>query len=297
MRVGFVFIGFNQYTELQWTTHCIRHHWKVLKDAPISVVLSGDPNFNFNDKDVNVCNRVPNIVKRPGADLLPYLIHSTWSIRPGIGKECFREPACNWVDEVPSASMFRNYQVGLDALNFIEPDLDAVVITESNILLLNEQSLVSVIEKMFKQKRVAALQNILIEGFGKGDEWRSGEGTDLLPQLMIFDWSFMKRTDLLFSYKNTMPHCMEASIGDNVMMALKKDGKDFESVLLGPKRTQWDVHKNKEWVMFAHLDKKPGATDSRAMHCWGSREEQLLYERAVLSQYGAVCLEGPPCQK
>ena len=297
MKVGFVFIGFNQYVELEITLHQLRYHWKVFNKAPVSVVLSGDPDFNFNDKDASVCNRVPNIVKRPDVDLIPYFISSTLSIRPGAGKGCYREPACNWVDEVPSSSMFRNYQVGLDALNFIETDLDAVVITESNILLLNEQSLLMVIKKMLSENKVAALQTVHIEGFQKGNCWYIGKGTDILPQLMIFDWSFMKRTDLLFSYNNTFPHCMEASLGDNVMMALGKDGKDFSHILVGPERGQWDVHANKEWVHFAHLDKKPGARDDSAQHRWGSREEQLLYEKEILRQRGIVCLEGPPCHE
>ncbi len=175
------------------------------------------------------------------------------------------------------------------------PDnIDILIVTESNILLLNESSIVQLANRIMNEKKIATFQTVSISGWEPSAEWHIGQGTDnLLPQLFMVDWNFCKRTKFLFEYFNTIPHCMEASLGDNFHTALKIDGCTIDDVIWGPKRQQWGIHDHCEWVQFAHLDKKPGATDSSPKWLWGSRKEQLDYERKMLQYYGIHCLEAP----
>ena len=292
--VGFVFIGYDQYTELEWTLHRMRFHWKYLQDAPVSVVLSGDPDCRFAGL-THMVRHVPNIVRYSSKDLKAHIKPDCAMLRPGRGSDAFEGVWRQNCYLTPSESMFRNYQLGLYVLTR-DHNPDYVVIVESNILLWEEGTIINLVERMRKNDCVVAAQTVNITGFNAWDEWQPGKGNCILPQLFVVDNRFCRNSEFLYGYINTHPECMEMSLGDNLDMALRRVQLSFwDNVLVGPPRTQWNIHENWDWVYMMHLDQKPGAVDNSSQFNWGSREEQLEFERGALRKRGITCLECP-CQ-
>lgn len=283
-RIGFVFIGYNQATELRYTLHNLRYH-SQLADAPVSVVLSGDP--DFEDKNATIIEHVPNIVKHSVDDLREHLHGEHKLTRPSIGFNHYREPANQWQNECASCSMLRNYAKGMKNLyEKVGENLDYVVVTESNILILNWGSIEGV-AKQLEQSKVAGAFEVV---YGYEDENIPWCGADIMPQLFMVDWKFCLKTRFLFEMENTRPDVMEVTMRENLDRCLSLNGKNFDNILNYGNRSQWGVHAKVNFIWFAHLD-RPTGSDANSGLRWQSRERQLDYEKRVLQYYGQ-CLGG-----
>lgn len=279
-KIGFIFIGYNQTDELHYTLHNLRGH-SQLADSPVSVVLSGDP--DFIDPNASVVEHVPNIVQHSVDDLVKHLKDEDKLKRPGIGFNHYNEPASHWAGECASCSMLRNYSVGAKNLHkLVGKDLDYVVVTESNILLLNWESIERVANQIGEKSAVGAFETVT----GYADASIPWGGADLFPQLFIMDWRFCVGTSFLFDMVNTRPDVMEITLRENLDRCLADAGKSFSHDILNfGNRGQWGIHTKPDFVWFAHLDRPVGA-DAYPEVRWASREKQLNYERRLLPYFG-----------
>jgi len=280
MKVGFVFIGYDQFTELEWTANIIKHQWEKFADSPIVSVLSGDPEGEFDTTNVDRHVVVPNIVTISLDYLREHFIPATFDISPGIGAGHYRAPADGKAMESMCQSMLRNYKVGLEALFDVADDVDVVVICESNILLLQEEGIYNAAKEMFVNGKAMACQTV----GGYDDPVVKWTGREIMPQVFMVDPGFVKRTKFLLDPVNTRPDCPEMTLLDNINVALAADNRDFETGVLNKgSRSQWGIHQS--WFPFAHLDRPVGA-DSNGGQGWESREAQLSLEREVLTRFG-----------
>jgi hypothetical protein len=280
MKIGFVFIGYDQFTELEFTTNIIKNQWSKFADSTIISVLSGDPGGEFDDTNVDQHITVPNIVTISLDYLREHFIPATFDISPGIGAGHYAEPAASKAMESMCQSMLRNYRVGLESLFQISNDVDAIVICESNILLLSEDGLYGALEEMLQTQSVIACQVV----GGYADPVVKWTGREIMPQIFMLDADFVRRTQYLLKSVNTRPDCPEMTLLDNLLIALKNDEKSFEKDVLNKgTRSQWGIHQT--WFPFAHLDRPPGA-DHNGGQRWGSREQQIEMEKNVLARFG-----------
>lgn len=281
IRVGFVFIGYDQYEELKWTIHNIRHH-SPFQDAPIVAVLSGDPDREFSGYGEDLVVHVPNIVEHGVDEFRSYLRMDTVRQRPGIGADHFDEPACHWVDRCGTTSILRNYSAGVNALYGVAGnEVDIVLVTESNILLLDWTSIQYMTDRMYHAGRVAMVETV-------GDYYDPcilWTGQDIFPQLFLVDWKFCIESRFLFDYVNTRPDVMEITLKDNLDFALDRVDKTFEDDVIDCKgRVQWGCHSKPHFISFAHLDRPIGADNDSSLR-WESREKQLMFEKNVLNYF------------
>jgi len=284
VKIGFLFIGYDQYEELKWTLHHFRHHSDYFKGSPVSVVLSGDPDKHFMNAGETMVRHVPNIVSTSIDDMREHFIPETFNIRPGIGKMHYREPVRSTCFNGSTHSMLRNYSVGIEALyESIQDQIDILVVSESNILILNDEAVHSIAARMMNENKLFATQTVS----GYDDPVVKWTGQDILPQIFLVNWKFCKETRFLFEYEDTRPDAAELAIKDNLDMCLQKVGKNFtDDALDFGARSQWGVHPNPGFIPIAHLDRKPGADNNDGLIGWRSREEQLIFERSLLHDLG-----------
>ncbi len=282
MKIGFIFIGYDQFDELQWTMHSIRHHSPFV-NAPVSVVLSGDPDHTYKPCNGEVVTHVPNIVKHSVDEMQSHFNMETYHERPGVGAKHYHSPADQWVKETGSESIFRNYQIGINTL--IGEDIDLLLVTESNILILDWDTVRRVGELMQKHDRVATFQTVS----QKPSQVINWGENDLLPQMFVVDWNFCQRTDFLFKYKNTRPDVMEMALKDNLNHCLAKDNKNFtDHVFDFGTRCQWGAHIPPDFIHFAHLDRPPGSDGDSNLR-WDNRAKQLEYESLTMKRFN-MCI-------
>jgi hypothetical protein len=280
-RIGFVFIGYDQYEELKWNIHNIRHH-SPFSSAPIAVVLSGDPDQEFAGYGEDVVVHVPNIVSHSVDDFRAFLKMDMVHLRPGVGASHYYSPACDWVDNCGTASILRNHSLGVKALQEkFGDDIDVVLVTESNILLLNFMSIELAAKRLILSDKVATFETVP----GYKDPCIPWSGTDLFPQLFLVDWKFCIRTKFLFEYINTRPDVMEITLKDNLDWALQDDGKNFDDHVIDcGGRAQWNVHNKPQFVTFAHLDRPIGADFDPNLR-WDNYFQQLRFEKQVMRHF------------
>jgi hypothetical protein len=277
-KIGFVFVGYDQYEELTWTADLIKNKWRQFRNSPIVAVLSGDPNKECDDKHLDAIVRVPNIVNTSLDFMREHFIAETYDISPGIGATHFNEPARIKAGNTITASMIRNYQTGFHELYRLNPDIDVVVVCESNILLLDPDGIVRVAQRMIDQKKQVAAQ--LVGGYA--DPVVKWTGKEILPQVFLVNWDFCIQSGFMFKLENTRPDCTEMMLKDNIDFH-----GDFDQLVMNcGNRAQWGVHLgNPNWFNFAHLDRPPGA-DSNGGRGWATRAEQLAMERNVMRRFG-----------